>query len=76
VEKAKKALMEAAFAADELRIFLDTHPNDPDALAAYRAAADEVKHQQQMLPDAVCAMDAGKSGHWDWVETPWPWEEE
>jgi spore coat protein JB len=75
VEKAKKALMEAAFAADELRIFLDTHPQDEAALAAYRTAAEEVKHQQA-LSDAVCAMDAGKSGSWDWAATPWPWEEE
>jgi spore coat protein JB len=76
VEKAKKALMEAAFVADELRLFLDTHPDNADALRAYRAAVEEMRTQQQALPDAVCALDGGKNGNWDWNNTPMPWEKE
>lgn len=76
MEHAKKELSEAAFAADELRLFLDTHPQEQKALAEYRAAAERVKQLQAELKNAVCAMDAGKSGSWDWTSTPWPWEME
>lgn len=76
MHETKCKLMQAAFMADELRLFLDTHPQERQALEAYRAAAGQVKQLQAELPDAVCAMDAGKGGSWDWTSTPWPWEME
>ncbi len=71
-----RTLTEAAFAADELRLFLDTHPCDGQALALYRKAAGDVNEAKGALPFALNALDAGKQGEWDWVQTPWPWETE
>lgn len=76
MDQTKRDLIEAGFAADELRLFLDTHPDECRALEAYRAAAERVKQCQKELTNAVCAMDAGKNGSWDWTCTPWPWEME
>ena len=76
MKKPMTALAEAAFAADELRLFLDTHPQQPQALAAYRAAVRDTEAALRALPCAVNARDAGKNGAWDWVQTPWPWETE
>lgn len=72
----KKALAEAAFAADELRLFLDTHPCDRRALEDYRRAAEESKRLRERICDPICSLDAGRGGSWDWTSTPWPWEME
>ena len=69
-----KPLAEAAFAADELRLFLDTHPQEQAALAAYRAAVRDTERHRSELPYSVNARDAGRCGQWDWVQTPFPWE--
>lgn len=76
MDRAEKAIAEAAFAVDELRLFLDTHPTCQQALEAYRDAAAQLRRSEQALHHSVCALDAGKDGQWDWTQTPWPWEKE
>ena len=61
---------QAAFAAWDLRLYLNTHPNDREALALFRrlrAEADEPSYATTFLEDGC---DAG----WTWTEGPWPWE--
>ena len=61
----------AAFAAWELRLYLNTHPNDKQALALFRKLcreADDPNYATSFLKDVECA-----SG-WDWTDDPWPWE--
>ena len=51
----------------ELHLYLDTHPDDAEAIAAYR----------QLLPDDDPETAAGaESGEtrFHWVDGPWPWE--
>jgi spore coat protein JB len=72
----ERTLTEAAFVADDLRLFLDTHPTNKKARSDYRAAADVVEQQKKKLGYAVNALDAGKGCIWDWTSTPWPWEKE
>ncbi len=76
MERTKQKLAEAAFAADDLRLFLDTHPTDARARSDYRTAAERTARLKKELPYAVNAMDAGEGCGWDWVESPWPWEKE
>lgn len=62
---------EVAFAAWELRLYLNTHPNDEKALALFRRLCKEVRaanYATSFLTDDDCA-----SG-WSWVNNPWPWE--
>ena len=61
----------AAFAAWELRLYLNTHPNDKRALALFRKLckeADDPNYATSFLEDMDC--DSG----WDWTDDPWPWE--
>lgn len=65
------AAQEGAFAAWELRLFLNTHPNDRDALKLFRRLrqqAGENSYATAFLPGETC------SDRWDWVDAPWPWE--
>ena len=57
-----------SFAAWEVRLYLDTHPEDASALALYRR---------------LCAQECGGYAcvphgrdRWSWIDDPWPWERE
>ena len=60
------------FAAWEVRLFLDTHPNDRRALSVYRQLC------AQSLPGnyACVAEDDYSADCWHWIDDPWPWEVE
>ena len=59
-----------AFAMWELRLYLNTHPCDQDALAMLRKLQEnccEPNYATTFLEDD-CACG------WDWTDGPWPWE--
>lgn len=61
----------AAFAAWEMRLYLNTHPHDKKALCFFRKLckeAEEENYATTFLTDECCTSD------WSWVENPWPWE--
>ena len=61
----------AAFAAWEMRLYLNTHPNDQEALALFRKLCKEAKEENYattFLEDDCCTKC------WNWVKNPWPWE--
>ena len=69
-------LQTLAFAIQELALYLDTHREDVEALAQYRA-------YQKMYHDAMkmYAMEKGPMTHkslmdgpYAWLNDPWPWE--
>ncbi len=77
--RVKRELAQLSFAMDELRLFLDTHPNDRAALAAsneVRAKRDTVVRQYERLVGPVNFYEAGGDCSWDWLRAPWPWETE
>lgn len=61
------------FAAWELRLFLDTHPHDQRALAAYQQLCSQgcAAGGYACLPDSEY-----NSARWHWIDEPWPWEPE
>lgn len=73
----KTELQALGFAVNELALYLDTHPDDEEALEVYRA-------YQRMLHE--CGMQFNKENgpmtHMDpvddktytWMQDPWPWE--
>lgn len=76
----KKELMmmiqQYSFALVECNLFLDSHPNNREALEYF----EKVK---RMLAECTEAYEEnygpltvfGSSGEpWQWVSTPWPWE--
>lgn len=59
---------EAAFMLWELRLYLNTHPNDREALALFRQLCEKAEgtYAAAFLPQE-CA-------RWAWTDDPWPWE--
>ncbi len=72
------AISKISFVMDELRLFLDTHPNDEAALKHYNECA---KKRRELVSEYVhtfgpltfyCPND--NASCWMWNEGPMPWE--
>ena len=71
---------QASFAVDEVRLFLDTHPCDPEALVFFREMS---RKRNQALkeyaaaygPLTVDTAEASCADRWNWINEPWPWQE-
>lgn len=66
------------FALVEIGEYLDGHPNDTAALQYYtkmRTAYDEAAaaYEDAFGPLTFRETDTS-SGHWRWIDDPWPWE--
>ena len=59
----------AAFAAWELRLYLDTHPDCQQALKLYHQLCTQISQ-----PNYACAFVPCTSAAWRWIDDPWPWE--
>lgn len=76
-----KALMRVqtyGFALDEAILFLDTHPNDRDALDYYHKAQAEYENAVKLYTTKFGPLEAKKvmsRDGWAWVEGCMPWEE-
>lgn len=73
-------LQEISFAAHDLNLYLDTHPNDSNVIRLY----NEYNRQEKMLNDdyerkygPVDLSDNEGLGKtpWSWIKKPWPWNE-
>lgn len=80
-----KKVTAASFALDDMRLYLDTHPFDKEAIAFYEkyiAIRKEAIAEYEKNIGPVCSYDVkGKNGtcccendQWAWVNEPWPWE--
>jgi len=70
-------LMALDFAVTELGMYLDTHPDDSDAIAVFneyaeRAEAAGEAYEEKYGPLTLSA--AGDDRQWNWTQAPWPWE--
>lgn len=67
-----------SFAIDDVKLYLDTHPCDAQALKYYehykmlrkKAIAQYSEMFGPLSADHVDVCD----GYWAWVKNPWPWE--
>ena len=67
-----------AFAMWELRLYLNTHPCDQEALAMLhklQTACCEPNYATTFLEDVTCT-DGTRNPAWRWTRDPWPWEYE
>ncbi|MFV0496805.1 MAG: spore coat protein CotJB [Candidatus Fimivivens sp.] len=74
----KLQLAQCCFAVHEAVLYLDTHPNDQNALAYYRKKQQQLErasenYKKVVGPICACMVDTN-TGNWQWIETPWPWE--
>lgn len=71
---------EASFAVDDVKLFLDTHPCDQEAMEYFEkysqmrneALKEYAKYYGPLTVDT--AIYASKE-HWSWIDEPWPWQE-
>lgn len=72
-------IQQLQFAAVELNLFLDTHPQDQQALAMFNRVHQELmqcvhSYEQMYGPLLNFGYSPAAQNSWKWVETPWPWE--
>ena len=73
----EKDIARLSFTMDELRLFLDTHPKDAQALAAFRALKAKRQERIEQYQEQCGPLDAysgGGTDSWNWLKNPWPWE--
>ena len=80
----KKDLMDQiylySFAVDDAKLFLDTHPEDEDALA-YFYECSRMRNQalkeyaKNFGPLTIATVTDSCSDKWDWIDSPWPGQE-
>lgn len=69
-----------SFAVDDASLFLNTHPNDADALAYFHEYS---KLRNQALreyakyygPLTIETARESCNDYWNWINEPWPWQE-
>jgi spore coat protein JB len=78
-EKMLKDLQIVSFALDDVKLFLDTHPNHQEALKYFDYFT---KLRTQLLADLsntgypVLVDNINAANGWNWINAPWPWEKE
>ena len=74
-----RKVYEASFAVDDVILYLDTHPDDQDALNYYQYVS-ELRKQAMDAYEAQCGPlmidEVWSDNYWTWVNNPWPWEGE
>ncbi len=67
------------FAAYDMLLFLDTHPNDKKAFELYKDLVKkytELKKEYEQNYGPLCAFSAADFSTFKWIDSPWPWEKE
>lgn len=76
-EKMLKKLSAVEFAAHELHIYLDTHPDDAAAGKALNEYESQCSEMRKDYEERFGPLTAGTDGNrWAWIADPWPWNEE
>ena len=65
-----------SFAAHDVALYLDTHPNDQDMIRLYDSLNEDVKKVTNEYENKFGPLlKNGATGYpWTWNESPWPWE--
>lgn len=69
------------FIAVDMGLYLNTHPNESEAIVAYDrviAAADAVraKYEEEFGPLCSFRSYAADTQNWQWKNEPWPWQDD
>ncbi|MGE5495924.1 MAG: spore coat protein CotJB [Burkholderiales bacterium] len=72
-----KRLSALDFYAIDLHLYLNTHPDDCDAINKYNAVvteANELRREFESMYGMLSAHSATSRCPWQWIENPWPWQ--
>ena len=73
----ERAVYETGFAMDDMNRYLDTHPEDQEALAYYEKVREDWKQARCAYVSEIGPLtydDVTGKTRWIWVDRPWPWE--
>ena len=77
-EKKRYELQAMCFAAHELNLYLDTHPNDQSMMSLLndyrRKAEDLTKAYEEKYGPLTVSSSGMENSAYSWIESPWPWE--
>lgn len=73
-EKLLKRLSSANFGMVETRLFLDTHPDDKDALELYNKYCEKHKALVEEYEKEFGPLSLNGKNSDEWLENPWPWD--
>ncbi|WP_058486372.1 spore coat protein CotJB [Defluviitalea phaphyphila] len=79
-EQCLRKIQELEFAVIELNLYLDTHPTHQQALMDYNKLTQELMNAKIMYERQFGPLTnfgyAPSQYPWQWIESPWPWENE
>lgn len=67
------------FAAYDMLLYLDTHPDDKKAFSMFRELVEhtnKLKKEYQEKYGPLSAFASAKNDTFEWLNSPWPWEKE
>ncbi len=69
-------VMQYAFAINDMNLFLDTHPNDKNALRYLEELINEEMEAKKefMKSYGPLTVNKTKGDEFKWIDSPWPWE--
>ncbi len=71
-------IQQVDFALVELTLYLDTHPNDAQAIQQFNeltAQSKKLKHQYEQAFGPLLQFGGSFSSYpWNWNKAPWPWQ--
>jgi len=77
-EKLLHEIMKVDFALLDLKLFLNTHPNDIEALNNFNNLANESnvlkKDFETKFGPLSSTSNSSCDKRYDWIDTPWPWQ--
>ena len=74
-----KKIQTVCFAMQDIKLFLDTHPQDKMALETfgkYQRIWRSLVNEYEEKYGALTAEDTDVTRGWTWINDPWPWEME
>lgn len=72
-----KQLSALDFVAVDLHLYLNTHPNDREALTQYNtiiSQADNLRQQYESAYGPLFSYRSASQYPWQWINDPWPWQ--
>ena len=78
-ERALRKVQQLGFMTDDIRLFLNTHPDCCEALRAlkyYIAAEREAREDYEKCYGPLTLEGTEACGEYEWINHAWPWEVE
>ena len=70
----------ASFAVDDVKLFMDTHPCDKEAMEYFEKYQEMRKYAlreyaKYYSPLTIDTVRTDSCENWNWIDEPWPWQE-